>query len=109
MQNSEKESPFVNIYERDPSHRKKCIEHYGYNCQICNFSFESKFGEIGKEFCHVHHIEPISETGGEYVVDPKEDLIPVCPNCHAMLHRRKPALKPKELRDLLNKVALENN
>ena len=46
------------------------------------------YGEVGKGFIHVHHIKPISEIDKEYVVDYKKDLIPVCPNCHAMLHRK---------------------
>jgi 5-methylcytosine-specific restriction protein A len=28
----------------------------------------------------------LSEVSGEYIVDPVEDLRPVCPNCHAVLH-----------------------
>ena len=45
------------------------------------------YGEIGKDFIHVHHLIPLNEIGKEYIVDYKNDLIPVCPNCHAMLHR----------------------
>ena len=37
----------------------------------------------------VHHIKPISEIGEECVVDPVRDLVPVCPNCHMMLHSKK--------------------
>ncbi len=55
----------VNRYERDPQKRTQCLEHYGYNCQICGFSYEKTYGEIGKDFCHVHHIEPLGEQGGE--------------------------------------------
>jgi hypothetical protein len=91
----------VNRYERDPAKRLQCLEHYGYDCQICDFSFLNTYGEIGNEFIHVHHIEPLGEVGGEGDIDPKKDLIPVCANCHAMLHRQTPALKPEELRKLL--------
>jgi len=97
----EKVSIVVNKYERDPVKRQKCISHYGYTCQICNFSFTSKYGELGEDFCHVHHIEPLSEVGGEHDIDPTKDMIPVCANCHAMLHKKKPALKPEELKKLL--------
>lgn len=80
---------FVNRYERNPIARKRCLEHYNsYKCQICQFDFEKSYGEIGKEFIHIHHITPISEIGEEYEVDPINDLIPVCPNCHAMLHKK---------------------
>lgn len=74
-------------YERDDNARKKCLEYYGYTCRICGFNFEQTYGEMGKGYIHVHHIIPISEIGHEYVIDPINDLIPVCPNCHAMLHR----------------------
>lgn len=94
----------VNRYERDPQKRLECIEHYGYECQICGFSFEKTYGDIGKDFCHVHHIEPLGEVGGENVdLDPIRDLLPVCANCHEMLHRKKIALKPLDLKNQLRK------
>ncbi|MBY0147745.1 HNH endonuclease [Neobacillus niacini] len=77
----------VNVYERNPLARKKCMDFYGVQCQICNFNFEEKYGEVGKDFIHVHHIVPLHQIQGDYKVDPIKDLIPVCPNCHAMLHR----------------------
>lgn len=46
------------------------------------------YGEVGKGFIHVHHIVPLHELGGTYKVDYKKDLVPVCPNCHAMLHKK---------------------
>ena len=93
----------VNLYERDPKARKACLEHYGYNCYICKFNFEKNFGKIGRNFIHVHHIKPLSEINQEYKVNPIKDLIPVCPNCHAMLHKKTPAYSLKELKDIINK------
>ena len=77
----------VNKYERNPEARKKCIEKHGCRCVICGFDFEQTYGIIGKGFIHVHHLIPISSIKKEYVVDPEKDLIPVCPNCHSMLHQ----------------------
>ena len=91
----------VNSYERNSQARKECIEHYGYKCQICDFDFENNFGNIGKGFIHVHHIKPLSEIDEKYKINPIEDLRPVCPNCHAMLHKRKPAYSIKEIKDLI--------
>lgn len=51
-------------------------------------NFEEVYGEIGKGFIHVHHIVPLSEINSEYKVNYKDDLIPVCPNCHSMLHKK---------------------
>jgi 5-methylcytosine-specific restriction protein A len=78
----------VNIYERNPLARKRCMEHYGVRCQICDVDFEEKYGEVGKDFIHVHHVVPLHEIQENYKVNPIKDLIPVCPNCHAMLHRK---------------------
>jgi 5-methylcytosine-specific restriction protein A len=88
----------VNIYERNTEVRKVCLEHFGYQCQVCKFNFEETYGNIGKNYIHVHHLIPLSEIGEEYQVAPKEDLRPVCPNCHAMLHKTKPALTIEQLR-----------
>lgn len=78
----------VNRYERNKEARDKCIEYHGKKCSICGFDFEKVYGELGRGFIHVHHIKPLSEIDKEYKVDYKKDLIPVCPNCHAMLHKR---------------------
>ncbi len=91
----------VNAYERNPEARRRCIEAHGTACAICTFNFGAVYGEIAEGFIHVHHIRPLSEIGGEYVVDPVADLRPVCPNCHAVLHRRIPAFTIEDVRALL--------
>lgn len=88
----------VNTYERNPKARQKCIEHWKSVCSVCNFDFETKYGNLGKGFIHVHHLIPVSEIGKTYQVDPLNDLRPVCPNCHAMLHRTNPPLTIEELK-----------
>ena len=88
----------VNAYERDPRARQACLQHHGSSCSICGFDFESEYGEIGKGFIHVHHLRQLSEIGKAYEVDPKNDLIPVCPNCHAMLHKQVPAYSSDDLK-----------
>lgn len=78
----------VNKYERSSIARAKCIEYHGTKCKVCNIDFAKKYGDIGIGFIHVHHIIPIHRIGKEYQIDYKNDLIPVCPNCHAMLHKK---------------------
>lgn len=88
------------IYERNSEAREACLEHHGFSCKVCDYNFEENFGEVGKGFIHVHHITPISEIGEEYEVDPVSDLVPVCPNCHAMIHAKKPAFSIQEIKKL---------
>ena len=78
----------VNRHERNPIARKKCIEIHGDNCAVCSLNFGEKYGDVGEGFIHVHHINPLNEIGEQYVIDFEKDLVPVCPNCHAMLHRK---------------------
>ena len=76
-------------YERDPANRRKAIEIHGCTCCICGFDFELAYGERGKGFIEIHHTKPLSEVEGETVINPATDLVPVCSNCHRMIHRRK--------------------
>jgi len=92
----------VNKYERSKINRQACINFHGYNCKICGFNFEKKYGVLGKNYIHVHHIKPVSELTENYIINPIEDLIPVCPNCHNMIHRYNPAVDIKEIINLLN-------
>jgi predicted HNH restriction endonuclease len=93
----------VNAYERNAEARRRCIEHHGTSCCICEFSFGAVYGEVAKGYIHVHHLRALSEIGGEYVVDPVADLRPVCPNCHSVLHRRIPAFSIEEVRGFLGR------
>lgn len=76
-------------YERNPFARKTCLEFYGYTCTVCTFNFQDKYGAVGKDFIHVHHLTQISKARKKGDINPINDLRPVCPNCHAMIHRRK--------------------
>jgi predicted HNH restriction endonuclease len=98
----------VNAYERNPKAREKCIKHYGTKCFICDFDFEKTYGQIGKGFIHVHHLKQLSEISEEYVIDPIMDLRPVCPNCHAMLHKKIPAYSIDDIQNFMSKKTYNN-
>jgi hypothetical protein len=93
----------VNKYERSSTARNKCIEKHGVMCSVCGFSFIEKYGELGQDYIHVHHIIPVAKIGKQYKVNPEKDLRPVCPNCHAMLHRYEPCISIEELKKLVIK------
>lgn len=93
----------VNAYERNPRARNKCVEHYGAVCQVCEMSFSETYGAEFEGIIDVHHLVEISTIGEEYQVDPIKDLMPVCPNCHRMLHKRKPALSIVEAKKFFTK------
>jgi len=88
----------VNRYERSRINRAACIELSGDSCLVCEFNFGEVFGEAGRGFIHVHHIVPVSQLGPDYRIDPAHDLVPLCPNCHAMAHRFNPPASVEQLR-----------
>lgn len=93
----------VNRYERDIKARKVCISKYGARCFVCNFSFEKFYGLIGKDYIHIHHLIPLSKIGKEYVINPVDDMRPLCPNCHAMIHKRNPPYTIRELKKIIRR------
>ncbi len=96
-----------NRYERKKSLRDACIRHAkkSHNghlfCCVCKFDFSRSFGEIGHDFIHIHHKNPLGNQQKEHLVDPIKDLVPVCPNCHAMIHRGGQNRSISKIRELL--------
>ena len=94
----------VNIYERDRTARDKCLRHYGPRCAVCEKDMSEIYGPEAAGLIHVHHLKPLSEIKEGYQVNPIADLRPVCPNCHAVIHRRRPLYKIEEVKGFLEKV-----
>jgi len=94
----------VNAYERNQEAREECLERYGRSCIICGFNFMQAYGAEAADYIQVHHIKPIARAGGSYVLDPIKDLRPVCPNCHAVIHRRDPPFEIAEVKRMLRRT-----
>ncbi len=87
-------------YERNPKNRAEAIKIHGTTCLACGFNFNDFYGEeLAKDFIEVHHIKPVSQ--GEYTVNPKTDLVPLCSNCHSMIHKEKNP--PKTIEEIRNR------
>ena len=92
---------YTTVYERDPKARALALEIHGYDCKGCGLNFGDFYGDHGKGYIHIHHIKPLSESG-ETKIDPRSDLIPLCPNCHAMVHKNKShTLTLNELKEII--------
>lgn len=92
----------VNRYERDPRNRREAIAIHGKTCLACGFNFSEKYGELGDEYIVVHHTVPVSQMGPDYVVNPAKDLITLCANCHAMVHRQDPPMSLASLQKIIS-------
>jgi len=91
----------VNRYERDRRNRAAALAIHGYSCAACGLKMADKYGPNATEIIEVHHTTPISLLGPSYLIDPRADLIPLCPNCHAVAHSREPPFSVKEIQDML--------
>ncbi|MEO7067397.1 MAG: HNH endonuclease [Rhodanobacter sp.] len=91
----------VNRYERDRRNRAAALAIHGFSCNACGVKLSDIYGEIALDFIEVHHITPVSQMGANYHVNPATDLVPLCPNCHAIVHRSSQALTVKELKERL--------
>jgi 5-methylcytosine-specific restriction enzyme A len=92
----------INVYERDRKARAACLQHHGYDCAACGTNFENVYGKLGRRFIHVHHKKPLGLMRKGYHLRPKVDLVPVCPNCHAMIHAKKPPLTVAQIQAILS-------
>jgi len=91
-------------YERCPRARKACLDHFKFSCRVCDFNFEKTYGKLGSGYIHVHHLELVSRRDGSSSTNPIKDLRPVCPNCHAMIHKKR---KPYSINTVRRMIAKE--
>ena len=90
----------MEVIRRNPQLRQQCISRYGYQCQCCGMNFAEMYGEaLGTNFIEVHHLKPISTFETEGIPkDFVENLVPLCSNCHSMIHHIEQS--DHQLRDL---------
>ncbi|MCY3687609.1 MAG: HNH endonuclease [Gammaproteobacteria bacterium] len=90
----------TNRYERDRRNRAAAIAIHGTTCNGCGLEMGTRYGSIAAGLIDIHHVTPVSKLAAGYIIDPKRDLVPLCPNCHAVVHRQVPPLTVNELRKL---------
>jgi predicted restriction endonuclease len=56
--------------------KKDIIDKYNNKCGVCDLEFP--------DILQIHHIIPFSRDGTNF----EENLIPLCPNCHSIVHKR---------------------
>ena len=88
-------------YERSPINRLACIEYFGATCWVCDFSYGDVYGSLGAGFIVVHHVNPVAQMGAPKRLDPRAELVPLCANCHYMVHKESPPIAPEVLRQRL--------
>ena len=98
---------YTTKYERSYKNREKAIKIHGTRCMVCDFDFEEAYGELGKDFIEVHHTKPLYSLEEEIEINPEEDLVCLCSNCHRMIHRRRDKiLTVEELKEIMEEHSI---
>jgi 5-methylcytosine-specific restriction enzyme A len=102
---AEEGSPILRLHrsrerDRELVRRKKrqaLAENRHLSCEVCEFNFGERYGELGQDFIEVHHRKPVHtlQLGDRTRLN---DLALVCANCHRMLHRSRRVIDVSELR-----------
>lgn len=89
--------------ERNPRNRLLCLRIHGHQCSACGVDPRDTYGKAQGAVLEVHHLQPLSHLGEPRVYDPQSDLVPLCPNCHRVVHTRRPVpWSIAELRKMMN-------
>lgn len=91
----------VNAYERNREARAACIAHHGAICAACDTNLRDIYGDAADGLIHVHHLRALADIRAEYVLDSIQDLRPLCPNCHAVVHRGDPMFTIDAVREMI--------
>ena len=68
-----------------------------YQCEVCGLRYDGMYGPLGSDYIVAHHIDLLA---GKRVRrrTTMDDIALLCANCHAMIHRTDPLVRPAELR-----------
>ena len=81
-----------------------------WQCRACGMVLEEHYGSVGREFIECHHLKAFGERGRDaqsVTVETRlDEAVSLCPNCHRMVHRKRPALDLERLRRLLRRNRL---
>ncbi|MEE1072395.1 MAG: hypothetical protein U0L26_08420 [Cellulosilyticum sp.] len=80
--------------------KKECLEYYGAICDICGFDFGYTYGEAYEDCIEVHNVNGTDEEIKEDT-HPVQDLIPVCCNCHRIIHSQNPPISVEKMRKIV--------
>lgn len=87
--------------ERSRANRMACIAIHGLDCAACGMRMSDRYGTLARDLVEVHHLNPLASLDAPKPVDPRTELVPLCPNCHRVAHLATPPLLPSQIRDSL--------
>ena len=108
----------IQMYERSKKLREAAINRNIINghleCTVCSFDFYAVYGEKGRGYIEIHHQKPIfqykDQDTTKFLEQALQNVVPVCSNCHRMIHRAKNAPMPVEvLRQVVEQIRVHSS
>jgi predicted HNH restriction endonuclease len=97
------------FFKRNPALRGAAIRKHGLKCIGCEFIFGEKYGALGEGYIEIHHLNALAEradlAAGKPMMTTLDEVVPLCANCHRIVHRRRPALLIEELKSAISQAA----
>jgi 5-methylcytosine-specific restriction protein A len=88
--------------ERSRANRAACLAIHGLDCAACGMRMSDCYGEVARGLVEVHHLQSLASLEAPTRVDPRSDLVPLCPNCHRVAHLASPPFSPAQIRELVH-------
>ena len=99
----------VNVRKRSRKLVELAKQHYSHEgkiyCSACNFNFELFYGDAGRGFIEIHHLRPIytyDENEQHALEDAIANVVPVCSNCHRIIHRNTTLIDIPSIQELIS-------
>jgi len=86
------------FYQRNRALIASIKETSDYTCKLCGFNFELAYGEIGHKYIVAHHLRLLASGPTTTKI---EDIVLVCANCHAMIHKENPPIEIEKIRSII--------
>ncbi len=71
-------------------------------CEGCKFDGQKDYGSLDIDIIEGHHIIAVCDMQPDHKTKP-EDIVMLCPNCHRVVHKKRPWLTINELQELIQK------
>ncbi len=97
--------------KRSTKLREAAIDHFTregiIKCECCGYIFAEHYPADFKSDCiEIHHLKPLYQYPGVSeqitIAEAMKNLIPVCPNCHRVIHKSK--IRRDEIKDFSEQV-----
>ncbi|ONI41703.1 hypothetical protein AN640_07780 [Candidatus Epulonipiscium fishelsonii] len=77
-----------------------CLDYYGAICEVCGIDYGYTYGNQFERYIDIHNLKSTHKEDDNLDINPEEDLVPVCHNCHFIMHTKQPCYTIDEMKKI---------